>query len=154
MELNTNIFVPAYDKIIEIHKSFSPFPDVLEALHALKNKGYELAVMSNSTKQIMQCNLEKLDNIFDDSLVADETECYKPDLNFFRMAEQKFSLHEKEHCHIAKGYWWDIVPATKMGWKKIWVNRLNLTSGRSVENPYITVSSLKDLPQLNGPLPR
>ena len=148
MELNTDIFVTKYDEILEMHKCFAPFPDVLETLHKLKEKGYELVIMSNSTVQIMKWHLLKLENIFDDSLVAEETKCYKPNLNFFKMAEQKFSLGEKDHCHIAKGYWWDIVPATKMGWDKIWVNRQNLTAGRSNEMPYTTISSLNELTKL------
>lgn len=58
-------------------------------------------------------------------------------------------IKEKRHCHIAKGYWWDIVPAKKMGWNKIWVNRTGVLQGRESEQPYITVSDLLKLPQLS-----
>lgn len=148
MELNTDIFTSKYDEIIEIHRNFLPFPDVLEALRKLKEKGYYLAIMSNSTNEIMSWHLKKLGNFFDASLVAEDTKCYKPNLKFFKMAEEKFKLKNNEHCHIAKGYWWDIVPASKMNWNKIWVNRTNLEKGREHEKPYIIVSSLLKLPQL------
>lgn len=145
MELSANIFASEYDEIIKIHKDFAPFPDVAASLRILKEKGYELAIMSNSTRKIMDWHLAKLENLFDYSLVAEETKCYKPDLRFFRAAEQKFELRKKEHCHVAKGYWWDIVPAAKMGWQKIWVNRQRLLAGRSAEQPYTTVTSLAEL---------
>lgn len=148
MELKTNIFTSEYDDIIEIHKAFLPFPDVMAALDHLKEKGYELAIMSNSTRNIINWHMDKLENIFDYTLVAEEAKCYKPDLAFFKMAEAKFALGQKEHIHIAKGYWWDIVPATKMGWNKIWVNRTHLLAGRNSEKPYMMVASLKELPQL------
>ena len=148
MELNTNVFTYHYEKVIEVHKNFFPFPDVLPALYRLKEKGYELLIMSNSTKKIMNWHLEKLDHLFDDCLVAEETKCYKPTLAFFRMAEEVFKLKEKEHCHIAKGYWWDIVPAKKLNWNKIWVNRDNYIAGRKKETPYLTISSLEELPQI------
>lgn len=148
MELNTDIFTSKYDEIIGIHRNFLPFPDVLEALRKLKEKGYYLAIMSNSINEIMSWHLKKLGNLFDDSLVAEDTKCYKPNLKFFKMAEEKFGLKNNEHCHIAKGYWWDIVPASKMNWNKIWVNRTNLEKGREHEKPYIIVSSLLKLPQL------
>ena len=114
----------------------------------LYQKGYELAVMSNSTNQMMDWHMEKLEYLFDGRLVAEETMCYKPKLSFFQMAEEKFHLKGKNHCHIAKGYWWDIVPAYKMGWNKIWVNRANLSHGRDIEKPYLTVSTLLELPQI------
>lgn len=148
MELNTDIFTSKYDEIIGIHRNFLPFPDVLEALRKLKEKGYYLAIMSNSINEIMSWHLKKLGNLFDDSLVAEDTKCYKPNLKFFKMAEEKFGLKNNEHCHIAKGYWWDIVPASKMNWNKIWVNRTNLEKGREHKKPYIIVSSLLKLPQL------
>lgn len=148
MEMNCNAFIHQYDKLLELHKNFQPFSDVLEALHKLKMNGYSLAVMSNSTNQIMDWHMEKLDHLFDDRLVAEDTKCYKPNLQFFQIAEKKFGLKNKKHCHIAKGYWWDIVPACKMGWNKIWVNRTNLSHGRDTEKPYLTVSTLLELPQI------
>jgi 2-haloacid dehalogenase len=147
MELSTGVFTLNYNEIIEAHKAFRPFKDVMPALRKLKDNGYELAIMSNTTRAIMDSHLLQMENIFDDSLVAEETKCYKPNLLFFKMAETKFSLKEKEHCHIAKGYWWDIVPASKMRWNKVWVNRSNLEKGRESEMPYITVTSLAELPQ-------
>lgn len=148
MEMNCNVFIHQYDKLLELHKNFQPFSDVMEALHKLKMNGYNLAVMSNSTNQIMDWHMEKLDHLFDDRLVAEDAKCYKPNLQFFQMAEKKFGLKNKKHCHIAKGYWWDIVPAYKMGWNKIWVNRTNLSHGRDTEKPYLTVSTLLELPQI------
>lgn len=148
MELSAKIFVSRYDELLKIHRDFAPYPDVINSLRILKGKGYELAIMSNSTKKIMEWHLAKLENLFDYSLVAEETKCYKPDLKFFKAAEQMFELYKKEHCHVAKGYWWDIVPAAKMGWKKIWVNRQNLLAGRSSEKPYTTIASLEELPKL------
>jgi 2-haloacid dehalogenase len=145
LELNTDIFTLRYNEIIEIHKNFLPFPDVMEVLHKLKDNGYKLIILSNSTKEIMKWHLEKLENIFDDILVAEDTRCYKPNLKFFKIAEEKFNLKAKEHYHIAKGYWWDIVPATKMGWNKIWINRNRLLKGRENEKPYAMVYSLSEL---------
>lgn len=148
MEMNCDVFTAQYERVLELHRDFRPFPDVTEALRKLKLNGYKLIVMSNTTNKIMDRHMEKLENLFDDRLVAEDAKCYKPDLRFFRMAEEKFGLKAAEHCHIARGYWWDIVPAHKMGWKKIWVNRANLSHGRDADKPYITISDLRKLPQI------
>lgn len=148
MEMDCDVFTAQYGQVLELHKDFQPFSDVLEALRKLKQNGYILAVMSNTTNKIMDWHMEKLENLFDNRLVAEDAKCYKPDLRFFQMAEKKFGLKAKEHCHIAKGYWWDIVPSCKMGWNRIWLNRTNLSHGRDTEKPYITVSTLLELPQI------
>ena len=56
-------------------------------------------------------------------------------------------MSKKEHCYIAKGYWWDIVPSSKFGWKKIWVNRNNQL-GRHKELPYEEIKNLDQLKKL------
>ena len=95
MELNADIFAANYNEVIEIHKEFHPFPDVLPALAKLKQKGYELAVMSNSTNQLMDKHMEKLEHLLDNSLVAEETMCYKPRLAFFCWQKKNFSSKAK-----------------------------------------------------------
>ena len=145
MELDTDTFSRHFEDILNIHKSFEPFPDVIKTLEHLRERGYELAVMSNTTNELLNAHLERLHRVFTDCLTSEQTGCYKPSLSFFRQAEKHFSLLEKEHIHIARGYWWDIVPAAKMGWRRIWVNRGGLAKGRIQEQPYVTISSLSEL---------
>lgn len=148
MEMNCDGFASQYERVILVHKTFQPFPDVLAALRVLKEMGYELVLLSNTTHQMMRWYVEALEHWFDDWLVAENTKCYKPDLRFFQMAEQKFDLRTREHFHIAKGYWWDIVPASKLGWRKIWVNRTHLKKGREMEQSYWMVSSVLEVPPI------
>ena len=148
MELKTAVFSREWERLLAVYQGLEPFADVLDTLVALREKGYVLMLMSNTTVRMMERHLEKLGHLFDGTLVADDTRCYKPDLKFFQMAEEKFELSGREHCHIAKGYWWDIVPAAKMGWRRIWVNRDGLTAGRPAEEPYLTVGSLGEMAQL------
>lgn len=148
MELNTGIFTPLHCEVLALHQNFSPFADVLPALAALKAQGWQLALMSNTTQSLIQAHLQQLGSCFDFCLTADTAQCYKPLLQFFRLAEERFSLKGKRHIHIAKGYWWDIVPAAKMGWQKIWLNRAKLKSGRAQEQPYATITTLAELPSL------
>ena len=147
MEFNTDIFVREWGRIEQLHKDFEPHPDVLHTLEYLKKRQYELIIMSNSSYELMPYHLEKLGNLFDGVILADDTKCYKPSLKFFRDADKKFHLSEKEHCHIAMGYWWDIVPCSKLGWKKIWVNR-NSNTGMKKHLPYEEVTSFVELEKL------
>ena len=83
MELNSDIFSKSYDKIISVHKELQPFKEVVETLKKIRKMDYELAIMSNSVHDIMDCNLNALGNIFDYVFLAEEIHAYKPQLEFF-----------------------------------------------------------------------
>jgi len=141
LELNTDVIQKEYERIIQVHKEMKAFPEVVETLHRLKERGYELNLMSNCVPDIMKYNLQALDNVFDHVILASDVKCYKPDLRFFRQAEQQLGLRHEEHCHIAAGYWWDMVPGKKMGWNRIWVNRKK-KRGSEEHMPYGEVTAL------------
>lgn len=147
LEMNTDIFKDEYSNIIEIHKGFKPFPDVIENLEYLKEEGYKLYLMSNSIHSIVDYHLKEMNNVFDEVFLAEDTHCYKPNLKFFKFVEESLNLDKSEHCHIAKGYFWDIVPCSKLGWNKIWVNRKN-QKGMSLHKPYVEIRTLDELKKI------
>lgn len=149
MELNTEIFEAEWQNVLDIHKKFVPYQDVLAPLKELKNSEYHLYIMSNSMHSMMNWHLEALDHIFDDVILAEDTHCYKPRLNFFNYAQTKLGLANTKHCHIAAGYWWDIVPCSKLRWNKAWVNRRNF-KGSGRHQPYKEIHSLTELLSLMG----
>lgn len=141
MELNTHVVQREFDRILQAHKTLTAFPEVTETLRRLKGRGCELCLMSNSLPDIMDKNLKALDNVFDRVFLASEVKCYKPRLSFFQQVNEALRLKERAHCHIAAGYWWDIVPAARMGWRKIWVNRKGC-NGSAAHAPYGEVAAL------------
>lgn len=147
LEMSCDAFGKNIRQVLLAHKNLRPFPDVPDTLRALKEKGYRLALMSNSVSSIMQDHLKALDDLFDSVILAEDTHAYKPQLAFFKYAEEALRLREKEHCHIAKGYWWDIVPCTKLGWDKIWVNREHKV-GMKKHMPYQEVHAFNELLEL------
>ena len=147
MELKTDIFAGEWERVKQLHKNFEPHADVLHTLEYLKQQHYELIIVSNSSYEFMPYHLEKMGNLFDGVILADDTKCYKPCLKFFHEANEKFRLSEKEHRHIAAGYWWDIAPCSKLGWEKIWVNRSGET-GMEKHLPYEEISTFAELEKL------
>lgn len=147
-QLNTAVFVPLLEQALEIHRHFRPFPDVIPALRKLKEAGFRICLMSNTTADLMDSHLQTLAQLPDAWLTADSTECFKPDLRFFRQAEETFELCRHPHIHVAKGYWWDIVPAARLGWNRIWVNRSAEPAPRRQEEPVTVIRDLSTLPAL------
>lgn len=143
-ELKTDFFKGEYDNLIAIHFNFKLHPDVLPALKKLKEQGHQIYLMSNTMHRFMDKHLEQFDGVVDGVFLAEDMHCYKPDLNFFKQVQAKLAFTNDNHVHIAKGYWWDIVPATKLGWSKIWINR-DQKQGFEREAPYLELPDLTDL---------
>lgn len=92
-QLNTTVFSPLLEQVLETHRHFRPFPDVIPALRKLKEAGFRICLMSNTTADLMDSHLQTLAQLPDAWLTADSTECFKPDL--------RFSARLKRHLNSA-----------------------------------------------------
>ena len=146
LDLNCSGLVSEYDRIMEIHKTMKPFDEVPETLRRLKERGYKTAILANNMTELMAYHIKEMRHEFDYVILAEQTHCYKPTLDFFIQAAEMIDLRDKEHCHVAAGYWWDIIPASKLGWNKIWVNRRG-KRGSSRHHPYHEVAGLDQILQ-------
>lgn len=142
MELGVGKLTDQYERLIKVHKELRPFPEVTATLKALKAKGYPTFIMSNSDWNIMTNNLDSLDHDFDDVYLAEDLQAYKPQLSFFKQVQNKLSTNC--HVHIAAGFWWDIVPAKRMNWRRIWVNRQS-KKGLQKAMPYGEVKTFDEI---------
>ena len=148
MELSYNsLFKKYYDLFLEAYYKLQTFPEVKSVLYQLGEAGHELVLLSNSSKNIMQYNLKTLDNSFQEVFLPDQTKCYKPKTDFFKYVEKKICIPNKRHIHVAKGFWWDIIPCNNLGWKSIWINRNNLPTLSDIQPTY-TLPNLTNLPLL------
>lgn len=143
-ELSCKKIKDKFEHLIEIHRNLLPFNEVKSTLRTLKSQGYRLAILSNSEWSIMNYNLKTLETKFDDIFLAEDIKYYKPQLEFFKKVEGDIPVNKKLHTHIAAGFWWDIVPSSKMNWDKIWVNRKG-KSGLKEYQPYIEIKKLNEI---------
>ncbi len=95
----------------------------------------------------MRKSLEQFAGLIDDVILADDVHCYKLDLHSFKAAQQKYGFDNSNHIYIANGYWWDIVPCTKLGWRKIWVHREGYL-GNPREQPYQEIQNLAQISKI------
>lgn len=142
MELNADHLTDYYEQLIEVHRKLRPFPEVARTLAALKAKGYRTALLSNSDWSLMPYHLKALHHDFDAVYLAEDLHAYKPQIHFFKQVQDQLRTHH--HVHIAAGFWWDIVPAQKMNWRRTWVNRRRQKGIRHYM-PYTEVKTLGEV---------
>ena len=99
-----------------------PFPEVPAALTELRNRGWMLAILSNSDRDLIESSIESIGVPFDLAIVASEIGSYKPAHEHWgAFAEQVGRLPD---VHVAQSHFHDVVPATALGIPTVWINRL------------------------------
>lgn len=102
------------------------FPDTRDALVKL-GKQFKLVILSNISEDAFNdTNTQQLNIDFFKVLTAERIGSYKPDIrNFEFMFEElaKNGIEKSEILHVAQSLYHDMVPATSLGMKTVWINR-------------------------------
>jgi len=98
------------------------FPDVRPELEAARSRGWRLAILSNSDRDLIEASIASIGVPFDLAIVASEIGSYKP-------AQRHWEAFAGETgrlpaVHVAQSHFHDIVPATALGIPTVWINRL------------------------------
>ena len=99
------------------------FPVVTGALARARRGGWKLAILSNTDRDFIAASTAKIGVPFDIVIVASEIGSYKPALGHWRAFEHETG--RLPDVHVAASHFHDVVPATELGLKTIWVNRLS-----------------------------
>jgi len=137
----------------DVAASHRVFPDSLDALNALRQRGLVLGVLSNVDEASFETILNNLRIDFDIKVTAQRVGAYKPDKAHFMAALSDLrarGIEKGRVLHVAQSKRADIVPAIQLGLTCVWVERPRHVFGRvgggaeSALASY-TVSSLAEL---------
>ncbi|MDX6411284.1 MAG: 2-haloacid dehalogenase [Gaiellaceae bacterium] len=98
------------------------FPEVTGALERARRGGWKLAILSNTDRDYIDASIAKIGVNFDVVVVASEIGSYKPAHGHWRAFEKEAG--RLPDVHVAASHFHDVVPATELGLKTIWINRL------------------------------
>jgi len=98
------------------------FPEVTGALERARRGGWKLAILSNTDRDYIDASMAAIGVPFDVAIVASEIGSYKPAPGHWRAFEQ--AVGQLPNVHVAASHFHDVVPATELGLKTIWINRL------------------------------
>ncbi|MBB1079996.1 HAD hydrolase-like protein [Limosilactobacillus sp. STM2_1] len=145
MQLDTHVFASEWVNFLIEHIGMKPCAGTLPVLTKLKQHGYQLVALANSSQNLIKQQSKQFAGLIDDFIVSDDLGCYKPSQNFFTKTSQKFGFDKRLHYHVAVNYWTDIISARKAGWPTIWINQDDLGAPRSREQPLIVINTLSEL---------
>ncbi len=100
-----------------------PFPEVPTALRALRERGLRLAILSNVDRDLIASSIARLQIKPDLVVTAEDCHSYKPAHGHWRRFERDTGAGPEATIHVAASQYHDIVPATALGYRTVYVNR-------------------------------
>jgi 2-haloacid dehalogenase len=120
------------------------FPEVPTSLAALKDRGWSLAILSNTDPDLLAASLESIGVQPDLTITAADAGSYKPAHGHWKRFRERSDVHPARHVHVAASLFHDVAPAAALGIPAVWINRKGEESDlpRAAELP-----DLRDLPR-------
>jgi 2-haloacid dehalogenase len=120
-----------------------PFPEVPPALAELRDRGWMLALLSNTDRDLIAASQKQLRVPVDLAIVAEDVGSYKPALGHWERFFEATTADRETHVHVAASLFHDVAPARELGLRTVWINRLGEEPG---PKPDRELTDLGDLP--------
>jgi 2-haloacid dehalogenase len=104
--------------------SWPPFPDVPAALRTLRERGWRLAILSNTDRDYIDASMASIGVPIDLAIVASEIQSYKPAAKHWDAFFARTGADRRRHVHVAASLFHDIAPAASLQLRAVWINRL------------------------------
>ncbi len=101
-----------------------PFPEVPPALAELRERGWQLAILSNTDRDLIAASQRQLAVPFDLAIVAEDVRSYKPAHGHWERFFEATTADRERHAHVAASLFHDIAPGRELGLRTVWINRL------------------------------
>ncbi len=124
-------------------RSWRPFPEVPDALRSLQNGGYRLAILSNVDRDLLTASIALLGVEPNLTITAEDCRSYKPALGHWGRFRALSGAGPERTVHVAASLFHDIVPATSLGYRTVFVNRHD--TAVSLATPTRTARDLRSL---------
>jgi 2-haloacid dehalogenase len=121
------------------------FPEVPAALSEARERGWKLAILSNTDREFIEASKARIGVPFEETVVASEIGSYKPGHRHWEEFFARTSADRERHVHVAASLFHDVAPARELGLTTVWINRLD---ERADPEPARELPDLSKLPNV------
>jgi 2-haloacid dehalogenase len=121
------------------------FSEVPAALTDARDRGWKLAILSNTDRELIEASKARIGVPFEETVVASEIGSYKPGHRHWNEFFERTSADRERHVHVAASLFHDIAPAREIGLRSVWINRLG---ERADPEPARELADLARLPDV------
>jgi 2-haloacid dehalogenase len=133
------------DALAQSLPTWPVFAEVPDALAEAHRRGWKLFALSNSDRDLIDASLREIGVPFAGSIVASEIGSYKPAHGHWLRFYEATGADRERHVHVAQSHFHDIVPASELGIRSIWINRLGERADPAPTRELPTLEGLADV---------
>jgi 2-haloacid dehalogenase len=104
------------------------FPDVPGGLLGLRERGWKIAILSNTDSDLLDSSLSAIGVAVDLRIVASQVGSYKPAFGHWEAFFRETGAERSRHVHVAASLFHDVEPCAQLGLPCVWINRRQETS--------------------------
>jgi 2-haloacid dehalogenase len=121
-----------------------PFPEVPERLYELRERGWKLAILSNTDPEFLEASQKQLGIHADLVVVASDIGSYKPGHRHWEVFFERSGADPARHVHTGASLFHDIAPCRELGIPTVWINRLGEAPDPEPTRELADLSALPD----------
>jgi 2-haloacid dehalogenase len=121
------------------------FAEVPGALAEARRRGWRLAILSNSDRDLIEASMRAIGVRIDVAIVAGEIGSYKPAHAHWNVFFGSTHASRERHVHVGASLFHDVAPATELGLRSVWINRLGEQPGPEPTRELPDLASLPDV---------
>jgi 2-haloacid dehalogenase len=133
-------------RILGTLRQLPPHLDVIEGLSRLRDAGFRMAALSNSTAEVAEGQLQYagLRGFFEQALSADLAKRLKPAREAYHMTAERLGV-EPGNVRLVATHAWDVTGAIRAGCTAAFVNRPGMVLDPAGEKPDVVGGDLRDV---------
>ena len=133
-------------RLIDLYQRLDAYPEVQSTMEQLKQRGLQLAILSNGTPGMLAaaCENAGIAHLLNAVLSVEAIQTFKPDPAVYQLALDHFGLAPREICFLSSNSW-DAYAAKAFGFRVLWCNRFGQPPERIPETPDGEIKDLRDL---------
>lgn len=136
-------------RLLDLYWELSAYPEVPEMLAALKAAGFQTAILSNGSPEMLAgaVNSAGIGAVLDDVLSVESVGVFKPDAKVYDLVPERFGCAKEEVLFVSSNGW-DAAAAGGYGFTTVWVNRAGEPVDRLPWRPSRILTDLRSIPEI------
>ncbi len=139
------------ERLLALYWDLAAYPEVPAMLAALKSAGFDTAILSNGSPDMLAGAVRSagIGADLDDVLSVESVGVFKPDARVYAMVTDRFGCARDQVLFVSSNGW-DAAAAAGFGFRAVWVNRADEPMDRLPWKPERVLTDLAAIPDLAG----
>ncbi|MBT8153981.1 haloacid dehalogenase type II [Epibacterium ulvae] len=138
-------------RLMDLFWELQAYPEVPEVLSTLKERGFNVAILSNGSPDMLNGAVKSagIGASLDDVLSVESVGVFKPAAAVYDLVGARFNCARDEVLFVSSNGW-DAAAAAGYGFTTAWANRMGEPKDRLPWTPDYTLTNLHPIPDLAG----